>query len=398
MPVLNYSDEILENAFTVKPHSLLSESGIKDYVIEVSNDAIFRKVFFKSGKGDLNFDIFSASFWLISRYEEYLPHKTDKYNRFHYKSSLAYQYDFLEIPLVNIWLDQLEILIQKKFPDLIFKKRIFNFISTIDIDNAYQFLHKGFVRTFAGILNDILKRDFKNLRERFHIISGRKTDPFDPYEFLITTHRDKNISAIYFFLLGDYGINDKNHSANNFSFQELIKHLADYSAVGIHPSFGSNESLHKLKIEISRLSNITHFPVAKSRQHFSMLTFPKTYQNLLLAGIKDDYSMGYTNRNGFRASFCFPFNWYSLDDEQETSLKIHPFCITENTLSYYSRATNVAFSTLADPIINYVKSCGGELVSVFHNDSFTKEMKENYFSFLEAVAGDKQGKSSEMTN
>jgi hypothetical protein len=384
-PVINYSSETIENAVHIYPHLLLMETGIRDYTIEVSNDPVFKKVFFKGVSTDLPFDLFSASFWLLSRYEEYLPHKTDKYSRFHYKSSLAYQYDFLEIPLINIWLNEFKKTLCAKFPLLIIKERVYNFVSTIDIDNAYRYRHKGLVRTLAGVMNDLLKKDFYKIRERIEIITGKRDDPFDVYEFLIDAHKAKNITALCFFLLGDYGVNDKNHSANNYPFQELIKHIADYSQIGIHPSFGSNDSLQKLKVEVSRLRNITHFPITKSRQHYSMLTFPETYKNLLLAGISDDYSMGYTNRNGFRASFCYPFNWYNLDEEQEVSLKLHPFCLTENTLDYYSRTSEQAFAKLSAPIVKAVKDCGGELISVFHNDSFTDEMKKNYLHFLDTA-------------
>src|SRR5690606_3166945 len=120
----------------------------------------------------------------------------------------------------------------------------------------------------------------------------------------------------------------------------LIKHLADYSLVGLHPSYGSNKQLKQLKKEVSRLGNITHKLITKSRQHFSMLKFPQTYKDLLQAGIIADYSMGYTNQNGFRASYCYPYKWYSLEIESISSLTIHPYCITENSLITEHQQTN----------------------------------------------------------
>ena len=49
------------------------------------------------------FDIFSASFFLISRYEEYLPRTRDVYGRFPAEESEAYKQGFSRRPLVNIW-------------------------------------------------------------------------------------------------------------------------------------------------------------------------------------------------------------------------------------------------------------------------------------------------------
>lgn len=380
LPKINYSDKSIENSLQIKPHTILFDHGIRDYHLEVKNSERFYKVFFKNNLSEIPFDFFGASFWLLTRYEEYLPFKADNYNRFNYRSSLAYQYDFIQVPLVNIWLNEVKNVLLSHFPSLEFNTRNYTYLSTVDIDNAFKYKYKGFVRTLAGIISD---RNFKKLVERFSIIMGKKTDPFDCYNFLIETHKKSNIQAIFFLLLGDYGVNDKNHSASDLRFQSLIKHLSDYSTVGIHPSFGSNQNIQQLKIEISRLGNITHRLITKSRQHFSMLTFPKTYQELLQAGIYADYSMGYTNYNGFRASYCFPYKWYSLDIESISALTIHSFCISENTLLESIKNETLLQQSL--PIINEVKKYKGEMISIFHNNNFNEELKKFYLEFIKAA-------------
>jgi hypothetical protein len=371
-----------ESALVIQAHAILFDHGIKDYPLEVLSDQHFKKIFFKNNSADLPFDIFAAAFWLITRYEEYLPHKTDQYNRFNYRSSLAYQYDFIQIPLINLWLTELKQRLLNKFPSLIFRERSYNFLSSIDVDNAYQYKYKGMVRTFAGFISD--KSLFK-IGQRFSIVFRNKKDPFDCYDFLIEAHKQRELKAIFFFLLGDYGDNDKNHSATNLHFQTMIKHIADYAMVGIHPSFGSNNNLHRLKVETGRLSNITHKNISKSRQHFSVLKFPNTYNDLLQAGIVEDYSMGYTNFNGFRASYCFPFRWYNLDLESQSSLKIHPFCMTENSVLTQAARENKSFTEVVQPLLHEVKKYGGQFISIFHNDTFSDEMKRNYIDFLEFV-------------
>jgi hypothetical protein len=152
--------------------------------------------------------------------------------------------------------------------------------------------------------------------------------------------------------------------------------------VGIHPSYGSNNNIRQLRVEVSRLANITHRVVGKSRQHFSMLKFPQTYQSLLQVGINEDYSMGYTNINGFRASYCYPFKWYSLEDEQQANLCIHPFCFTENTANYEAKKQNKEFSTIADSFVSEVKKYNGQMITVFHNDTFDEQMKTKYLELV----------------
>ena len=59
------------------------------------------------------FDIFAASFYLLSRYEEYLPHVKDEHGRFPVEESLAFQQGFLEIPVVDLWVKKLKEALRK---------------------------------------------------------------------------------------------------------------------------------------------------------------------------------------------------------------------------------------------------------------------------------------------
>jgi hypothetical protein len=376
---INFSQESREGALNIKPHSILFDHGIRDYHLEVNAHPRFHKLFFRNSTASIPFDLFGAAFWLLSRYEEHLPYKGDVHNRFQFRSSLAYQYDFIKLPLVNLWMNELIQLLKDQFPSLQIKTRKYNFISTIDVDNVYKYKNKGFVRSLAGILSE---HNLSKIFQRLRIIFNKENDPYDCYEYLIKVHGDIGIRVIFFFLLGDYGLNDKNHSSSDLRFQSLIKHIADYSKVGIHPSFGSNESLKQLKIEVSRLGNITHRLITMSRQHFSMLRFPETYKNMLQAGLTYDYSMGYSNYNGFRASYCYPYKWYSLDIESRSSLNIHPFCLTDTSLRSQSVLLEKSMIDLALPYIQEVQKFGGELISIVHNDHFDDAMKAFYPEFL----------------
>ncbi len=369
-PKLNYSLQRFKNeSLKIAPAPILFEYGVKDHLIEVNSHPTYFKLFFKNSANEIPFDILAASFWLLARYEEYLPFKPDELNRFDVKNSIAFQYDLIGIPIVNLWLEEFKKLLLSKFPELQFKKHQFRFVSTIDIDNAYKYKYKGLMRSIGGYVKNIATRNFTEIKERNAVLFNKKSDPFDSYGFLLKLKEKYKLKVLFFFLLGDYGVNDKNHPANNKDFQTLIKHLADYADIGIHPSFKSNSNLNQLKIETNRLANITHKEIVNSRQHFGILTFPDSYQALLQTGITHDYSMGYGNYNGFRAGFCLPYNWYDLDSEIETALIVHPFCVIETTLKYNNAANSETAVSFAKPFIDEVKKYNGELVSIFHNDT-----------------------------
>jgi len=366
---LSYTNATITSPFHIQAHSLLFEPGIKEQTIQFHNHADYVRYFFKTYAGQLPFDVLAASFYLVSRYEEYLPFKPDQFNRFEAENSLAYQYGFLEKPMVNIWIAEFEKQLKTVFPQLQTTCPVYSYTSTIDIDNAYKYKQKGIMRSLGGYLRDVVRLDKKDFMQRTAVLLGKEADPFDSYGYQLDIRKRYKLDALYFFLLGDYGVNDKNHPSNNLNFQKLIKHLADYARIGIHPSFGSTGRPGQVKVEINRLSRITHREVVNSRQHFSMLKFPDTYRTLLELGIQHDYSMGYTNHNGFRAGICHSFYWYDLDDELETGLLIHPFCLSETTLRFRENATIETAAVLAKPYIDEVKKYKGRLVTIFHNDT-----------------------------
>lgn len=349
--------------------TLLFESGITEQNISVFENN-YNPMFFATGKASaMPFDVFAASFYLVSRYEEYLPHIRDEHDRFDAKDSLAFIAGFLEKPLVNIWAIQLKQLIKEKYPSLVFPKIKFEFISTLDIDNAYAYREKGFTRSLGGYLKSLSIGNFSEVTERTRVLLGLEKDPYDTYDFQLEMLKKYKFKSIYFFLLGDYGPNDKNLPIESIKFQSLIKMLADYAQVGIHPSYGSNNSKQQLKKEIGRLSHVLHRDVTQSRQHFLKLRMPDTYRNLIEFDITDDYTMGYATQVGFRASICTPFNFYDLDTETETKLKIHPFAMMEGTLKYRMKIHPKDAIVKIKQLIDEVKAVDGVFISLWHNDT-----------------------------
>ncbi len=366
---INYSPSKLNSGLFFQSSTILFETGIKEQEISLF-EFEGNKCFFSVGKdSEFPFDPFAASFYLISRYEEYLPHIKDNHERFLASESLAFQNSFLEIPLVNIWINQIAKKIES-VPNFNFPQRNFELISTIDIDNAYAYKHKGFIRILGGLVKSLKTRSFS---KRLKVIFGKEQDPYDTFEYQHKIHKQYQISPIYFFLLGDYGVNDKNTPVKNKTFQSLIKSIADYSEVGIHPSYASNSNIETLTKEIKRLQEITHRNTSKSRQHFLKLNLPNTYRNLIDNDIKADYTMGYAEQAGFRASICSPFYFYDLDVETETKLLILPFTTMEATYQYYKKSTPEEASAHISKLMDIVKSVNGTFISVWHNESLCEE-------------------------
>ena len=371
---INYSkNSICADEVFVESNGLLSEKGINELDIQVQLVNDEPTFFATTNESAYPFDIFAASFYLISRYEEYLPHLKDKYNRYKAEESLAYKHGFLQKPIVNIWLKQFIHQLQSQFPNLIIQYPKFKYISTIDIDNAYLYKGKGFIRSVSFLLKAIGSLNLEAIKMAFLVASKKRKDPFDTYSLQFNLQKKYNLDVRYFMLMGDYGIKDKNISHNNSNLQVLVKRLADLAPVGIHPSFGSNINEKKLAIEVKRLEDIQKREVNFSRQHFLQLSLPKTYKRLIEAGITNDFTMGYASVLGFRAGIASPFMFYNLDMEQILPITIHPFAIIDDTLKFNMKLSADEVVEKINGIIDVVKEVNGTLISIWHNDTFSDE-------------------------
>ena len=371
-PKMTYTKAPLGNEFFIKCNELLFEQGISDIDVNVTMwDDV--PCFFKAGnKSIIPFDIFAASFYLLSRYEEYLPHVKDEFDRFPATESLAFKHHFLEDPVVDIWALKLKKLLQEKFENIAFGKREFKAVSTIDVDSAFAFKNKNIVRTVGSFISDLFTLKFKSLWLRSSVLFNFRKDPFNQFNKLINLQKTYDVSTLFFFLVGDYTTYDKNVSHNNLKFKSLIKSVADYAKVGLHPSFFTMKNEGLLKKEKKRLEEILNTPIQLSRQHYLRMDLPDTYQKLIDLEIFEDHTMGYAQHCGFRAGTCTPFYFYDLDFEIQTPLKIYSFAVMDGTLKDYLFMSNRKALLKIKSLSDKVKRVDGTFISLFHNETVSE--------------------------
>jgi hypothetical protein len=372
---MTYSKAPLGNEFFIRNNELLFEQGVNDLDINVFHWEDIPCFFNSGSKSAIPFDIFAASFYLLSRYEEYLPHVRDIHERFTAEQSIAYKYRFLEKPLIDIWAFKLLEKLKEKFPDYDYETRTYQFISTIDVDNAFAYKHKSLVRTFGAFLKDLFSFNLRNFWDRFAVIVNLKKDPNNTFGTILSLKKKYNVDTVFFFLVADYTTFDTNVSASKNKFKLLIKTMGDYAKVGLHPSYFSMKDEVLLKKEKERLESITNMPMEKSRQHYLRFSLPITYQNLIDLEISEDYSMGYASHIGFRASTCTPFYFYDLDFEIQTPLKIIPFALMDTTLNDYMELTPKQSLERIKILKEEVKAVNGTFVTLFHNESLSNYLR-----------------------
>ncbi len=361
----------------IKSNDILFESYINTKTIEVDNEYLDFPKFFKSNTQDfLGYDVFAMVFYFATRYEEYLKSDLDEHQRFQAEKSLAFQNNCLQIPFLNVAILQFGDKLKQHFPFLKFNKPTFNFVSTIDIDNAFAYAHKGLKRNLGGLAKDVFNLRLSQVAQRIMSNLDEKKDPYNTFKLINSLSDETQTALQYFVLIGDYSTYDKNPHYNKVGFRKLLKGLSNKHEMGLHPSYESFNHLEKIEIEKKRLEDIIEKKVTSARCHFLRIKFPETYRTFINAGITDDYTMIYASQSGFRTGLCTPFPWFDLERNEITSLTIHPSTIMEGTLRDYNGYSIEHANATIHHLLSEVKKQGGEFVSVWHNDSFVPEQAE----------------------
>ena len=387
---INYGYHRIEQSeIFIHSHALLFESSVRQVKVECFDRKGY-KAFFRA-EGDVGFDLFAGIFYLVTRYEEYLPHKKDIYGRYAHENSVAFKESFLHVPLINIWLEEFRKLMVEKAPTLTFQNPVFAFVPTYDIDIAWSFRNKGFKRNLGGIVQLLFKGQFKKMVYRIRVIRKKRQDPFDSYDWMDQLHHQFQLKPIYFFLVAnDNGKHDRNIDVTNTEFQQLLQTISSKYSVGLHPSWASGDIPSLLTKEKTTLEQITHQHITHSRQHFIRFTLPSTYRKLMALGLTNDYSMGYGSINGFRASIATSYYWYDLKSEEKTKLLIHPFCFMDANSYYEQKLSPEAALHELMHYYNVVKSVNGKMITIWHNNFLGNAeefagWKEIYHKFIDSI-------------
>ncbi|WP_029489496.1 polysaccharide deacetylase family protein [Ochrovirga pacifica] len=383
---MSYAKAPLGNEFFIQSHGLLSEQGIHDPEIAISQWESTPCFFGTGKKSKLPFDIFAASFYLLSRYEEYLPSVLDENDCFPAEQSLAYQHNFLDKPLIDVWAYKMLKKLKEDHPDYQHQPNQYQYISTFNISQTYLYKRKGIIRTVFGSFYDFFTLKLFPFWTRAITLLGFKEDPYDTYDKIIGLQKKYNIQTIFFFLLSNYTTYDNNISFTKRKYSLLIKSIADYAKVGLLNSYFTMEDDDLLKKETNRLEKIINTPTKLSRQHYSRNQLPETYHKLIDLNIEEDYTMGYPKHLGFKASTCTPFYFYDLNFEIQTPLKVIPYAFTDKTFRFELQLSPKQALMRVNHLTNMVKQVNGTLVSVFHNESLSNYEKWKYWgNFYEDV-------------
>jgi hypothetical protein len=394
-PKLNYSTTFCENSFHIVPETLLFQTDIQPQTISVSEHAHWYKTL-SLGNAPANkpFDVLAASFYLLSRYEEYTGFEPDKHGRFNHTNSIAWKHDFLEQPLVDIWSNRLRSVLAEAYPELKFATSRFQHISTVDVD--FVFRYKGYTpaKQLLKWGNAIRGQRYRDALEQLRVHAGFINDPYDTFEYIEETALGARAQLMYFFLMRNGTPFDKNLEHTAYEYKLCMAQRHAEATIGLHPSYYTTESPEWIREEKKRFEKLSGQLIYHSRQHYLRFRLPDTYTALEQAGLMADFSMMYANQCGFRASTCKPFQFFNLHTNTASALTVHSPCVMDTTLRYGMQLSETDALRKIQQLLDVVYSVSGEFISIWHNSNLSTaegwESWRSVFQTMHNLAAEKQ--------
>ena len=320
-------------------------------------------------------DIIASTYFLISRYEEYVnPNSNrDPHGRYIGKQSVPAQAGFIHRPIVEEYGELLRNLLQQAgVPLLPIPQQINHIYLTHDIDSITNY------RRIRGLIGGILRRE--NITTILKSLFNIHNDP--AYTFPWILNQDNQLpqaTQIYFVKAARQasGLDRPAYNLVGKNFTHLKKEILTLSPkaiFGLHASYKSGNIPDIISDERKLLQYaIENQQITTSRHHYLRSLQPNDMEALIDARITDDYTMGYADIAGFRLGTCRAVRFINPATRKLTSLTLHPLTIMDCTLSepHYMNLTYKEALSYSQTLINETKQHNGDLCLLWHNTRFT---------------------------
>ena len=347
---------------------------------------IFGSTELKISKNVINcgIDIFASSFFMLTRWEEYINVRNDRHGRFPASESLALKNGFLHRPVVNEYIEMLWNMLIFMGIDESRKKRNYKIILTHDIDVLLKYYNlKNGVREFA---NDLLRKKSVS-KLSYHLKQKVKThfkqikDPYDMYDFFMKFSEKLNIKSYFFFMVNGTSRFDGEYSLKSKKLKKIIEAIKKRRHnIGIHSSYNSYNDEILFKKEKLSLEDIIG-EINYGRSHFLRFEVPITWQIWNDNDMEWDSTLGYADKNGFRCGVCYEFSVFNILSRKKLKLKEKPLLVMDTTyVNYDSNKNDKEVEKDLMFLMNSTKKYNGEFVVLWHNSTIEHKRIWNVFS------------------
>ncbi len=329
-------------------------------------------------------DIFASSFFMLTRWEEYINKTRDQYNRFPATASLAYKNGFLGRPIVNELVEMLWNMLKHLGYQKQRKQHKFEMLLTHDVDFPFKYSNwmsgtRYICKNF--LIRHNLKHAVESLLTKIKSHIDYKRDPYNTFSFLMDESEKLGLKSHFFFMGGGVTEFDGNYNLQSKRIQALAEEIQTRGhVIGFHPSYLAYNTPKLWKEEKENLEKCLNLDVKKGREHYLRFEAPYTWQIWEDNNMEWDSSLAYADKIGFRCGTCLEYPVFNFLTKQQLNLKEKPLIVMDTSLFHYQ--TEMILDSIKNKIsvlINKCKQYNGTFVYLWHNSNFIIDERKNIF-------------------
>ena len=330
-------------------------------------------------------DIFASSFFMLTRWEEYVLQEKDKHGRTPDKLQLSVKHNFNERPIVNEYVEMLRNMFSHLGIEIEKKHK---YIPKITHDIDYFARYDKFTKVLKAIGGDIFKRKslskaINTLKSYSKINKGKQKDPYDTFNYLMDLSERYDLKSHFYFIPALLGEEDTQYNINDEQVVKTMQHIKERGhIVGVHGAYCSYKNKDIFLKELKRFP--FDIKITEGRQHFLRFENSTTWQIQNDAGLKQDSTMGYVNHVGFRAGTCYEYSVFNILTRKKLNLKEQSLIVMEQALIKQYSDRNKFYNKII-ALKDIVKKYNGTFVILWHNNNFNVDEWSEYKDVYENV-------------
>jgi hypothetical protein len=351
---------------------------------------------------ELDVDVLGSCFFMLSRYEERVKSARDAHGRFPATASIARRERFLELPVVDAYVELLGDALERLWPRLEPRRpRTFEIALTHDVDDPLATLGRGPLALMRQLGADaLLRRDPALMARRVRSWVGlarrsHALDPYNTFDFLMDVSERHGLTGAFYFLAaaGTVSPTEPPYTLAHPWIRALLRRVHRRGhEVGFHAGFGTHRDAERTRGEFERLRDAAAREGVRQeawggRQHYLLWENPVTWSNWDLAGLDYDSTLAHADRIGFRAGTCHPFRTFHLLERRPLRLRERPFQVMDGTLFQYMGLSPDAALERVLALVEQCRRHGGTFSLLWHNSVLqTARQKRWYEELVAAIA------------
>lgn len=342
---------------------------------------------------ETNIDIIASSFFMVSRYEEVVNPVEDKYERFPAYASLAYRQNFLNIPVVNAYIELLGSWI-KSIDSRINMKKLwkgagFAVCLTHDIDELRKYRLRPPIRHLYLTLRERkIGKFFALLCD--YLNSKIRGDPYDKFDYLMDLSDRYGFGSSYYFMCRGENKFEKYYDVCNNRVIRLLRKIRDRDfEIGLHSSLNAYCDTRILTAEKDKIEKSLGSKIFGVRQHYILWKTPESWLTHEQAGFKYDDTLYFPNYEGFRGGICFPYKPFDILRNRTLNIWEVPITVMECSLFLHQALSPSQVLKRTKSMIDTVSKYQGLFVLLWHNSSLNdykypgaKDVYESILKYL----------------